>query len=422
MNNKVVQDDIDLLQENIIQKEIDQHYYVYKQRYSDIYYKSNKLKRHLESNIKLSNKTIKNFIKLLEFKLSHKYFAASDKYLSCLPHIFTYYDPDMEDIKILLNYNASKYESSSILEYIKLSIETIIKRNINIIDNINTPPKTTEEIMIYIFENALEYNDQLAQIMLPRKATESYMLKAVEKNRFSVVEHFLMQKMPVKKIYMDIALRNNNDTMLELLFDNGLNYKFTSKELDEQCRQVKNPYIIEFMLRYSDIKITDNHFNALVANIINISSFDEMMKILFKHGYRLTEEQIIKLLDDNIYNSSIEHYHKITKEIWINQNSYQDWYYTYTEEIDIDILHAACKFHNLQDIKKIIKSCIKNDVKPDQICLENICANNSISIVAIKFLVETHNIKPNIKCLKNALKKNRSRTIMEYLINNIPNE
>jgi hypothetical protein len=124
--------------------------------------------------------------------------------------------------------------------------------------------------------------------------------------------------------------------------------------------------------------------------------------LLINFGYKFTIDDVIMMLKKNLIITNIDDYEfNLNNKDLINVTIKMD-YNPYNIKLIYtdDLLEEKCnKRLNISDINNILKE--NKDLKLNDKCLENLC--KSSDLMTVKAVINKYNLKPNMKCVKNAI-------------------
>ena len=234
-----------------------------------------------------------------------------------------------------------------------------------------------------------------------------------------LINLIISQKIPITITAIKNAISVKNDNVVNLLMQIGvtpdieclkeacrtLNLKIVNSIL--MCKVSPTSECIKSLLiscSFGYYKIKEDSKAKLVAEIIDCL-------VLF--GYVLTYDDVYNALCKGCYVNNIKRFNIQFDSKFLEQCTRLS-YYPYNDiglKPTMDCLYIESKrIGNVQSMKKLISQGLEPDIK----CLIQAC-DNKTNIQNIKYLVETHNIQPNIECLK-TISKHIGNNTLTYLL------
>jgi hypothetical protein len=377
----------------------------------------NAIATHLNALHK-NNKRVDNefFSGYLNYLLNGSYYAydkcinKTEYFLPVLKDILKYIVPTTLDMLMLttitndyspdINTNNQKYKIDL--------FQILIERNI----------KIPMEVLIAVIETQ---KIRIAEYLVNHITGDVRCLEiaCMHPNTDGIINLLLGQKIQVTNLALKNAIISNNTARVQLLSQFGAEYDKSC--LIAACLK-KNMEIIKTILAYK-IPPTKECFDALLQSCYynhHIQKYDwadtvaNIIDLLINHGYEITYRDVFSAMEHGCYINNIEKYNIKFEDNFMEKCSEMGFYPYKNLKVKptMKCLYIECgKPGNVSTIKKLID----HGLKPDIVCLQKACDNRS-NILNVKYLVETHKIKPDVQCLKNLAKYFRNSTL-DYLLN-----
>lgn len=200
-------------------------------------------------------------------------------------------------------------------------------------------------------------------------------------------------------------IKHSNYSLLTMTWKKDKNklvpYEGTISEKDKWLNK------LDFFLE-KKVFPTKRLFNG-VCNFINIlygkmyiSDMTGFVMLLINFGYEFTIDDIVMMLKKSLIITNIDDYEfdlnnkdLLDVTIKMDYNPY-NIKLIYTD----DLLEEKCNRRlNISDINIIMKE--NKDLKLNEKCLENLC--KSSDLMTVKAVINKYGLKPNMKCVKNAI-------------------
>jgi hypothetical protein len=200
-------------------------------------------------------------------------------------------------------------------------------------------------------------------------------------------------------------IKHSNYSLLTMTWKKDKNklipYEGTISEKDKWINK------IDFFLE-KKVFPTKRLFNG-ICNFINmlygkmyISDMTGIVMLIINFGYEFTIDDVVMMLKKSLIITNIDDYDFDLRDkdlldvtIKMDYNPY-NIKLIYTD----DLLEEKCnKRLNISDINIILKE--NKDLKLNEKCLENLCKSSDLQTV--KAVINKYDLKPNMKCVKNAI-------------------
>ena len=383
---------------------------------------------------KLGNKVTNDFLKLYLMYINDS--SNGDYYNRCIDRL----DFCLQVVKEILEYLVPTEEDIWILTKIQINLNIAItlynKRGLysNFCAKINDNMNSIFKIIINA-SNSIQIPISILEYTLGLKHLElsNYLLNYVNCNElclelaclctesYETINLMLNQKIQVTEKSLINAIRLNDFNIVKLLLKS--NYIPNEYCLIEACK-IKNKEIIIEILLYK-IQPTQECFNALFTSVTFSCLKDKtscmapqiatLIDILVNFGYIITYEDVCKALSHGCYVNNINNLGILFDEKFIEECTLYGYYpyENFNIKPTMKCLYVESKRPgNASNLKKLILQGLTPDIE----CLKYAC-DNKTNIQNVKYLIENHNIKPNLDCLK-ILAKNIGNSTLTYLLDN----
>ncbi len=208
-----------------------------------------------------------------------------------------------------------------------------------------------------------------------------------------------------------LAIRDKRYHLIKQLVNSGMTIELS--DIKYACRN-KNPYLLRKLLMYKIVPtnycftllITNNsrYISTRTHNNTNIqydaNTVAECIDILIAAGYRLTVTDIETAVQRGYYVNNINRLGLNFTDSLLTACANRGFYPYDTDKMNLKMpmsgLRAICKRGAHLELKKM---CKKYNIKPDQSCLQSVCAKKN-SLKMVKILCEDYGLKLDLRCMR----------------------
>ena len=362
------------------------------------------LKLHNYDN-KVDNNFLTSYLIYLSNSNYNRCLLKLDNWVEAVIAICRHIIPSSSDFSLILHYGCNDLR---IIKIFKILIERGVQFDIEIL-------KTA------IKSKSLNIVRFLIDHIVPD--SECLELLCNSKNTDDIIEKMIDHKIQITTKCLNNCISSDN-YMMSTLIDMGVQPNENSLVL--ACKK-QNKEAIKTILQCR-IEPTKRCFNAIVESApysgydymknFNTKMCADTIDILIAYGYKIDYEDVVKALSKHCYINDINRFNLDLGSDFLEKCTHYNYYpYEIEAKPTLKCLYIECeRTSNLKTVKKLISQ----GVKPDIECLRRACKNKSNKPI-IQYLIENHNLVPDIQCLqKNAECINN--VTLSYLLSKIPDQ